>query len=109
RKREPGNTRAQADEGAESDAPLFSYIARAGDAQRAANRTESHEREQIAISFRTAMENIFHEHGKVSAHGHAQTGHAEGQNNQRFHRILLARELNALLQAGEDRLRGLHW
>ena len=53
------------------------------------------------------MEDVLHEYGKVSAHGHAQGGHAESQNNQRFHRILLARELNALLQASEHRLRSL--
>ena len=35
-----------------------------------------------------------------------KTGHTESQHYQRFHRALLAGELNALLQAGEHRLRG---
>src|ERR1019366_4099032 len=100
-KGKPGNPRAQADERAESDVPLFSYIARARNGQRAANRTESHEREEIAVGFRTAMEDVLHEYGKVGAHGHAQKGHAESQHNQRFHRTLLPSELNALLQTGE--------
>src|ERR1035438_3325286 len=80
-----------------------SHVAGARNGQGATNRTKSHEREEIAESFRTAMEDVLHKDGNVGAHGHAQSGHAESQNNQRFHGTLFAGELNALLQAGEHR------
>src|SRR5208282_6688892 len=99
---------AQADHGAESYESLSSEITGARYTERAADGTDSHEREQIAVGFGTAMEDVFHEDGEISAHRHGQEGHAESEQDQGFHGALLARELNALLQAGEHRLLGLH-
>jgi hypothetical protein len=78
--------------------PLFLDIAAPSNGQRAENRTDAHERQQIAISFRAAMEDVFDKDRNVSAHRHAQEGHAERQDDQRFHRILAADELDALFK-----------
>ena len=67
---------------------------------------EAHEREQVAVCFRAAVEDIFDEYGNISAHGHAEEGHAEGEHDQRFHGSLAANELDAFLEAGEHRFCG---
>jgi hypothetical protein len=106
---EAGDSEAEQDESAESDAAFAADVAGAGDDQRTSDGADPHEREEISVGLRAAMEDVFDEYWDVSAHGHGEEGHAEGEEDERFHGGLPAREIDSLFEAGEDGFRGLGW
>ena len=76
--------------------------------KRAADGADSHDREQISVSLRAALKDIFDEHRNKGAQRHSQKSYAEREHGERRHGSAIADEVQTLLQAAENAVTGLH-